>query len=389
MNLHEFQAKELLTRFGIPIPRGRIAASSREAASVARRLSFREFVVKAQIHAGEREGGGGIRFATSPDEVGTIAAELIGRRLITNQTGPTGQEVRWVYVEEAVPVARSFYCAAVVDRSRGQLILMTRDRDDQPSARGGNGAVVPLEIVGSTAEGDFERAASPFGLDPVQRSLLAKRLSQIAEAAVSLDAILVEISPLALTASGDFVALDAKVTIDDHALFRHPDIAALQDISQGEDNDPIVLAADRHQINYLKLDGDIGVVVNGAGLALATIDLLREAGGRPANFMDIRTTATSLDIAYAFGLIATNPRVRSVLVNVHGGGMQRCDTIADGIGIAFRRVGCSVPIVVRLAGNNAEFAATRLKSYGVSVIEASDMWQAANTAVELATRKAA
>lgn len=389
MNLHEFQAKELLTRFGIPIPRGRIAASSREAASVARRLSFREFVVKAQIHAGEREGGGGIRFATSPDEVGMIAAELIGRRLITNQTGPTGQEVRWVYVEEAVPVARSFYCAAVVDRSRGQLILMTRDRDDQPSARGGNGAVVPLEIVGSTAEGDFERAASPFGLDPVQRSLLAKRLSQIAEAAVSLDAILVEISPLALTASGDFVALDAKVTIDDHALFRHPDIAALQDISQGEDNDPIVLAADRHQINYLKLDGDIGVVVNGAGLALATIDLLREAGGRPANFMDIRTTATSLDIAYAFGLIATNPRVRSVLVNVHGGGMQRCDTIADGIGIAFRRVGCSVPIVVRLAGNNAEFAATRLKSYGVSVIEASDMWQAANTAVELATRKAA
>ena len=389
MNLHEFQAKELLARFGIPIPRGRIAASSREAASVARRLNFREFVVKAQIHAGEREGGGGIRFATSPDEVGTIAAELIGRRLITNQTGPAGEEVRWVYVEEAVPVARSFYCAAVVDRSRGQLILMTRDRDDRPFARGGDGAVVPLEIVGSTADGDFERAASPFGLDPVQRSLLAKRLSQIAEAAVSLDAILVEISPLALTASGDFVALDVKVTIDDHALFRHPDIAALQDISPGEDNDPIVLAADRHQINYLKLDGDIGVVVNGAGLALATIDLLHEAGGRPANFMDIRTTATSLDIAYAFGLIATNPRVRSVLVNVHGGGMQRCDTIADGIGIAFRRVGCSVPIVVRLAGNNAEFAATRLKSYGVSVIEASDMWQAANTAVELATRKAA
>lgn len=389
MNLHEFQAKELLTRFGIMIPRGRLAASGAEAASVARRLNVREFVVKAQIQAGERAAGGGIRFATSPDEVGTIAAEIIGRRLMTNQTGPAGEEVRWVYIEEAVPVVRSFYCAAVVDRSRGQLILVTRDRDDERSAGCGDGSVLPLEIVGSTARGDFDRAASPFGFEPVQRSLFAKRLSQIAEAAVSLDAILVEISPLALTPSGNFVALDAKVTIDDHALFRHPDIAALQDVNEGEDNDSVMLAADRHQINYLKLDGDIGVVVNGAGLALATLDLLHQAGGRAANFMDIRTTATSLDIAYAFGLIATNPQVRSVLVNVHGGGMQRCDTIADGIGIAFRRFGCSVPIVVRLAGNNAEFAATRLKSYGVSVVETADMWQAVNTAVQLATLKAA
>ncbi len=385
MNLHEFQAKELLAQFGIPIPRGRIAASPEEATSVARRLGFKMCVVKAQVHAGDRAASGGVRFATDPDNAGQLAADLIGKALVTSQTGPSGQRVRWVYVEEAVPFDLSIYCAVVVDQADGRLALMVRGRDGVA----GPGAVIRLELSDDGVTGDFERAARSLGLSPPRTFLLAKRLSQLAEAAVALDAMLVEVSPLVLTAGGEFVALDAKVSLDDNALFRHPDLAALREVSETEDGDPVELAADRHHINYVRLSGDIGVVVNGAGLALATLDLLREAGGQPANFMDIRTTATSLDIAYAFELIAANPRVRAVLVNVHGGGMQRCDTIADGIGIAVRRSGCAVPIVVRLAGNNAEFAATRLRSYGVPVRQSSDMWEAANTAVSLASRKAA
>ncbi len=385
MNLHEFQAKELLTQFGVPIPRGRIAASPAEAMSVARRLGLEQCVVKAQVHAGDRAANGGIRFTSGSDEAGKAAAELIGSPLVTSQTGPAGQQVRWVYVEEAVAFARNFYVAVLVDRSAGALILVARDRDADPNA----GSTVRLELSEQGVKGDFEEAALALRVEPSLVSLLAKRMSQIAEAAVALDAMLVEVSPLVLTPSGELVALDAKVNVDDSALFRHPDLVALREVSEAEHGDPVALAADLHQINYMRLDGDIGLVVNGAGLALTTLDLLHAAGGRPANFMDIRTTASTLDIAYAFELIAANPRVRAVLVNVHGGGMQRCDTIADGIGIAVRRRACPAPIVMRLAGNNAEFAASRFRSYGVPVIETGDMWEAANTAVQLATRKAA
>ncbi|MCL4768635.1 MAG: ADP-forming succinate--CoA ligase subunit beta [Hyphomicrobiaceae bacterium] len=394
MNLHEFQAKELLAQFGLPIPRGRIGGSAGEAEAVARRLGFDRCVVKAQVHAGGRAANGGVRLAASPTQAGRIAAELIGRPLVTNQTGPAGQQVRWVYIEEAVEFSRSLYSAVVVDRSAGEVLLITGDHGDagvmpRPGGAASPAACVKLRLSGDRVTGDFDGAASTYGLEPDVAALLAKRLAQLADAAVALDATMIEVSPLVLTQAGELVVLDAKVTVDDNALFRQSDLAALREASGFEDGDPVELAADRHQINYLKLNGDIGVVVNGAGLALATLDLLHEAGGRPANFMDIRTTATSLDIAYAFELIAANPRVRAVLVNVHGGGMQRCDTIADGIGIAVHRSGCAAPVVVRLAGNNAEFGAARLKSYGVPVIEAADMWEAAKRAAQLATRKAA
>lgn len=395
MNLHEFQAKELLAQFGIPIPRGRIAGSGPEAVSVARRLGLDGCMVKAQVHAGDRAANGGIRFAADPDEAGRMASQLIGRPLVTDQTGPAGQLVRWVYIEEAIDYERSLYCAIVVDMSAGQLMLITRSLDYAPSARdagderGPNTIVERLELTDDGVAGDFDGAARSLGMEPGCAALLARQLSQLAEAAVALDATLIEISPLVLTDDGTFMALDAKVILDDNALFRHPNLKALRDVSETDSGDPAELAAERHQINYLRLDGNVGVVVNGAGLALATLDLLQEAGGRPGNFMDIRTTATSLDIAYAFELIAANPRVQSVLVNVHGGGMQRCDTIADGIGIAVRRSGCAAPIVVRLAGNNAEFAAARLRSYGVPVLQAPDMWQAASMAVQLASRKVA
>ena len=391
MNLHEFQAKELLAQHGIPIPRGRIASNSGEAESLARRLGPGPYVVKAQVRAGDREASGGVRFAQTAAIAGRVAAELIGRPLITAQTGPRGQLVRWAYIEEVIPFVQSLYCAVVVDTTCGEIVLLAGDNGTvalgkRPRSQPAEISRTPLRLTRDAAAGDFESAARSSGINSALAPRLAKRMAQLADAAVALDATLVEVNPLAVTYDGDLVALDAKVTIDDNALFRHPDLAALHEVSETEDGDPIELGAQRHQINYVGLDGEIGVIVNGAGLALATLDVLADAGGRAANFMDVRTTATSLDIAYSLELIAANPRVRVVLVNVHGGGMQRCDTISDGIGIAMRRIGQSVPIVVRLAGNNAAFAADRLRSYGVEFTEAADIWDAAQKAVQLSKR---
>jgi succinyl-CoA synthetase beta subunit len=394
MKLHEFQAKELLSPFGVPIPHGRVAANAEDAERFARRLGSRKLVVKAQVHAGDRSAHGGIQFASDPGEVRSIAEHLIGRPLVTAQTGPAGQPVRWVYIEEAIEAARHLYCAVMVDRAAGELVLMASgdgganierrvSRDPSAIIR------VPVRLAGEAAEGDFAGAAQRIGLDGPAAQAATTLFEALARAAVALDATLVEINPLALTAEGRLIALDAKLIMDDNALFRHPDLAELRESSDSDEDDPAVLAADRHQLNYLRMDGNIGVVVNGAGLALATLDIVRDAGGLPANFMDIRTTATSLDIAYAFELILGNPRVRVILVNIHGGGMQRCDTVVDGIGIGVRRTGHSLPMVVRLAGNNAEFAYDRLKSYGIAYTEATDMWDAAARAVGLLKQEAA
>lgn len=391
MNLHEFQAKELLSQFGVPIPRGRIAASGSEADHLARRLGKGPFVIKAQVRAGERGASGGVHFASDPTEAGAIASRLIGHRLVTAQTGPRGQVIRWIYIEEAVPFTRSLYCAVLADAERGGLLLLAGENDNSSASlhvgpRSQAIVRTPVRLSRGQPAGDFERAARATGIDDALVPHVMKRMAQLVDAAVALDATLVEINPLAVTAGGDLVALDAKVTIDDNALFRHPDLAELREVSETEDGDPVELAAQHHQINYLRLDGNIGVIANGAGLALATLDILADAGGKAANFMDIRTTATSLDVAYGLELIAANRSVRAILVNVHGGGMQRCDTIADGIGIATRRAGVSLPLVVRLAGNNADFAITRLRSYGVAFTETRDIWDAAQTAVRAAKR---
>ncbi|MGH6815594.1 MAG: ADP-forming succinate--CoA ligase subunit beta [Hyphomicrobiaceae bacterium] len=393
MNLYEFQAKELLARFGIDIPRGRVADSAEDALKVAHRLAFPRFVVKAQVHAGERGAGGGIRFASDPADVATAAADLIGRTLATAQTGPGGQSVKWVYLEEAIAASFYIYAAVMLDRTEGQLVLLASAAggDDFERRVGEDPSLVvrvPLRVGERTATGEFAAAAGRIGMAGETARHLARLFETLAQAAVTLDATLIEINPLAATAEGRLVALDAKTILDDNALHRHPDLAALREAGPTELGDPLELAADRHQINYLRMDGDIGVVVNGAGLALATLDELIDAGGRPANFMDIRTTASSLDIAYGFELILSNPRTRAVLVNVHGGGMQRCDTIVEGIGVAVRRTGRSLPMVVRLAGNNAEFARTRLESYGIRFTEAADMGQAAACIVQLPAQEA-
>lgn len=390
MRLHEFQAKRLLTDHGLPVPRGAVAMTAAEAESVARDLGASPLAVKAQIHAGARGPAGGVRMAHGPAMVRSAAEAMLGQKLATAQTGETGLTVRRVYVEEGVKAEAAVYVALLIDPASGGLMLFG-------AAEGGED-VEERELAGSLRR---ERLALAIGREPddaelvaffgriglteptsVKAAALAKNLRR---AFIELDASLIEINPLAVTADGAILALDVKMTLDDNALFRHRELASLRDEDEA---DRLRLSAHRDQLNFVPLDGDIGLVSNGAGLGLATLDMVKAAGGRPANFMDIRTTATSLDIAHGFASLLDNPAIRTLLVNVHGGGMQSCDTIAEGLGVALRRSGRKLPIVVRLAGLNATFARSRLANFGCHVIEAGDMGEAARLAVSVAAGRA-
>ena len=390
MDLHEFQAKELLVRFGVDIPRARVVETAADAQRAAEGLGCRRFVIKAQIRAGDRARHGGLRVADSARAAGQEARAMLGRRIVTPQTPEAGELVKWVYVEEAVEAAQLLYAAVLLDRVSGRPLALA-------SAHGGDGIQeraerdpgivqsIPLMLRDGAADGDFAGLAGRIGLEGAALAGMVQLLRQLATAFTRLDASLIEVNPLALTAGAMLIALDAKLAIDDNALFRHADLRALRDFTVRDESDPVELEAQRHQINYIRMAGDIGVLVNGAGLALATLDMVCDAGGRPANFMDIRTTATSLDIARGFGLILDNPAVRSILVNIHGGGMQPCDTVAEGIGIAVRRHPArSVPIVISMAGNHAEFARTVLANTGVPHIACRTPWEAVQQAVACA-----
>lgn len=379
MDLHEFQAKELLVRYGVRIPRGRLAGTPVAAEAVAHALRARCFAVKAQVLAGDRNKHGGVRFADTPALVASEAGNLLGRQLATSQTSLLGLSVRWVYIEEAVDSAHLFYAAVVLDRTAGRPVLLASEHggdDIEQLAVGEPGIIkqIPLTLTAGNAEGDFVGLARRIGLDGPQLTAAERLFRRLATAFVALDATLLETNPLALIEGPEFVALDAKLTIDDNALFRHADLRGLRDFTVRDEGDPVELEAQRHQINYIRMGGDIGLVANGAGLALATLDMLCDAGGRPANFMDIRTTASSLDIARGVQLLLEDPAVRAILVNVHGGGMQACDTIAEGIGIAVRRSpGRTLPIVICMAGNHAEFAKKVLINTGVQHIACANM----------------
>jgi succinyl-CoA synthetase beta subunit len=386
MDLHEFQAKALLSRYGIPVPSGRLALTPAEAEAAARGIGGARFVVKAQVHAGGRGSSGGVRPAKGPGAVAREAQELIGRNLVTAQTPQEGLTVKKVYVEEAVNIARSLYAAVVIDGSAGRVALVGSSdggEEIEERHRGGKSRLeqVLLSIGSGAPEGDFIGFAKRLGLEDAQADKGAALFQKLAQAFVELDASLIEINPLAITPAGDFVAAGVRIILDDNALFRHADLANLH---EEDKQDSTELAAQRHQMNYLQMDGDIGVVVNGAGLALATLDSLRDSGGEPANFMDIRTTASSLDIARGFELLLAKPGLKAVLVNVHGGGMQRCDTIAEGIGIAIKRAGRVPPIVARFAGNNAEYARMLLGNYGIPFVPAPSIGEASEQAVSLA-----
>lgn len=386
MKLHEFQSKEILSRFGLTSPAGGVAITPEQARLIAIQIGVPELAVKAQIHAGGRGIAGGVKLVGSPAEAETAARALLGSRLVTQQSGPAGWLVKRVLVEAAARATRSLHLSLFVEPSIGGIMLMgsARGGDDiERRVRAGEAALERLFLGSGNGFPVAEVAAfaGRLGLEADQVVALSTLVKGLLRAFVELDASLIEINPLAITKDGKLLALDTKMSIDDNALHRQPAVAALRE------EDEIELRAQQHQLNYVRLDGDIGLAANGAGLGLATLDMVRAANGRPANFMDIRTTATSLDIAQGFGLVLDNPNVRALLINVHGGGMQPCDTVADGLGIAMRRTGRLLPTVVRLAGNNAEFARSRFENFGCRVIDCPDMWTAAKRAVAVAAAR--
>ncbi|WP_420347895.1 ADP-forming succinate--CoA ligase subunit beta [Pelagibius sp.] len=391
MNLHEHQAKEILRRYGVPSPAGSLASEGAAAAAAARSLGGASWAVKAQIHAGLRHDAGGVRMVSGPEAAGAAAGELLGNRLVTPQTGPRGKLVRSVYVEEAVGAARELYLAILVDRSRGRVAFLasrTGGSDIEDRAQAEPGSLRHLTVDGDLGFDPQAAAgmAADLGLEGRAASQAVEIMAALYKAFLELDASLIEINPLALTHEGGLTALDVKMVIDDNALFRHKDLAALRDV---EELDPSELEAQRFALNYVRLDGNIGVMVNGAGLALATLDLMKQQGGAPADFMDIRPEASRDQVAEGFRLLLRNPEIDAILVNVYGGGILRCDTVAEGIAAACKSEGLRVPLIVRAAGTNGELARKTLKAQGVTFTPAGSIGTAVASAVEAAGREAA
>lgn len=387
MNVHEYQAKEILSRWGVSVPRGKVAFTPEEAERVAEEVGGVSFVVKAQIHAGGRGKAGGIRRACSPQEVREVAAHLLGKYLVTPQTGPQGKRVEKVLVAEAVSIRQEFYFALTLDRGKACVALIA-------SREGG----VEIEAVAAERpEAILREVVDPaVGLFPFQVNRLAYRLGMetairqqfvsmgfaLYRAFLETDALLVEINPLALTEEGRLLALDAKMSFDDNALYRHPEIAALRDPSE---EDPRERIAREQGLSYVGLGGNIGCMVNGAGLAMATMDLIQYYGGEPANFLDVGGTADASRVAAAFRLILSDPHVRVVWVNIFGG-IVKCDVIAQGILDALREVPLRVPLVVRLEGTNVEQGRQMLEASGLNVLSARGLDEAAKKAVAVAKR---
>ena len=391
MNLHEHQAKTLLRDYGIPMPQGRLVSTAADAAVAANELGGASWAVKAQIHAGLRQKAGGVRVVGSAEEAADAAGALLGTRLVTPQTGAKGKLVRNVYVEQGAGYARELYLAVLVDRAAGRVAIIAAregggDIEDRVSADPGLMSRLVIDPdVGVDAE-----AALAFARDLGLTDGLDREAVQIMEGAyrafMDLDASLIEFNPLVVTNDGRLLALDAKMVIDDNALFRHRDLESLRD---EEELDPTEMEAKRFELNYVPLDGDIGVMVNGAGLALATVDLLEQHGGHPADFMDIRPEASREQIASGFRLLLANPRVKAILVNIYGGGILRCDTVAEGIAEACREAGLQVPLIVRAAGTNGELARKILVAQGVAATFADTLGEAAVMAAEAAGRGSA
>jgi succinyl-CoA synthetase beta subunit len=387
MNLHEYQSKDVFRSYGIAVPAGRVAANADEAVEVAKALGGKLWVVKAQVHAGGRGKAGGVKLARDVEEVRAAAAGMLGRRLVTKQTGAEGLPVDRVYIEAASEIAREIYLSLTLNRELGRITLIA-------SAAGG----MDIEEVAARTPDKILSVVihPPTGLMPWQCRRLAFALELNDEQArefqsmmmalyrlyIEKDASLVEVNPLIVTKAGALVALDAKINIDSNAMFRHKELAALRDPNQ---EDPMERRASEHDLNYVSLDGDIACMVNGAGLAMATMDLIKLHGGRPANFLDVGGGATSERVAAAFELILSNTHVRAILVNIFGG-IVRCDLIAEGVVNAVRKVGVKVPVVVRLEGTNAEKAREILAKSRLEITAASDLTDAARKVVSLAGR---
>ncbi|MFQ5427910.1 MAG: ADP-forming succinate--CoA ligase subunit beta [Thermodesulfobacteriota bacterium] len=386
MNIHEYQAKELLGKFGVPVPKGSIAFTPAEAVEASKEFLSEDggvCVVKAQIHAGGRGKAGGVKLARSEQEVLEHAKSILGATLVTHQTGPEGKEVKKLLIEEGCDIKKEFYLGLVVDRATERVAVMA-------SPEGG----MEIEVVAAKSpEKIFKEIIDPAtGLIPFQGRKLAfalglekpsinkfvKLLTSLYNAFTASDCAMVEINPLVLTGSGDLIALDAKLGFDDSALFRHKDIEALRDL---DEEDPGEIEASRYDLNYVSLDGHIGCMVNGAGLAMATMDIIKLYGGNPANFLDVGGGAQQEQVTAAFKILVGDPRVKGLFVNIFGG-IMRCDIIAEGIVAAAKEVGLNVPLVVRLQGTNVDEGKEILARSGIDIITADKMDDAARKAVE-------
>jgi succinyl-CoA synthetase beta subunit len=382
MNIHEYQAKELLAKFGVAVPRGGVAYSAGEAVEVARRLGGPVWVVKAQIHAGGRGKAGGVKLARSEDEVAAAARAMLGKKLVTHQTGPEGRDVKRVYVEEGCDIARELYLGALIDRDTGRVTLIASTEGgveiEEVAARAPE-KVLRVAIDPASGIQPFHARNIAFGLDlrGGQIAVAVKFVTGLYQAFCELDASVAEINPLVVTGSGSLVALDAKMGFDDNALFRHPEIEALRD---EDEEDPTELEAGKHGLHYLKLDGNIGCMVNGAGLAMATMDIIKLHGAGPANFLDVGGGATRERVAAAFRLILRDPNVEGILVNIFGG-IMRCDVIAEGVVGAARQVNLHVPLVVRLEGTNVDLGKRILQQSGLPIVTGENLVDAAEKVV--------
>jgi succinyl-CoA synthetase beta subunit len=389
MKIHEYQAKAILSNYGVTVPRGKVACTKEEAWKIAQELGGL-VVVKAQIHAGGRGKGGGIRLAHTPDEARAIADSILGMQLVTHQTGPEGQTVKRVLVEEGLKIRQEYYLGIAIDRDAGKVVVMA-------SREGGVdiekvAAEKPELILKETLEPGlgltpFQARKLAFGLDlPAKLAPAAVRfMHSLYQAFDAADASLAEINPLLLTEDGRFYALDAKINFDDNALYRHPRIRELRDT---DEEDPLEVEAGKHGLSYIKLDGNVGCMVNGAGLAMATMDIIKLAGGAPANFLDVGGGATADQVRKAFGIILSDSNVEAVLINIFGG-IMRCDIVARGVVEAAKSMRLEVPIVVRLEGTNLEQGQEILQASGLSLTVASGMQDAAEKVVRLASRSLA
>jgi succinyl-CoA synthetase beta subunit len=385
MKIHEYQAKELLRGYGIPVPRGKAAATPKEAREAAEELQGKT-VVKAQIHAGGRGKGGGVKPAASPDEAFAAARAILGMQLVTHQTGPEGKKVRSVLVEEASAVRKELYLSLVVDRSRGRECVVF-----MASEAGG----MDIEQVAATTPEKIVRCAvhpvvgfSPFqarklsaalGLDAEQRKPFAEIVRNLYRLFLEKDCSLLEINPLAITEDGRLLALDTKINFDDDGLYRHPEIREMRD---PDEEDPLEVAAKNAAVNYIKLDGNVGCMVNGAGLAMTTMDMIKMAGGEPANFLDVGGGASAEQIEKAFRILTSDPNVKCILVNIFGG-ILRCDRVSAGLIQAAKNIEMKLPMVVRLQGTNAEEGRRMLQESGLRFTVADGLYETAEKAVAM------
>jgi succinyl-CoA synthetase beta subunit len=390
MKIHEYQAKEILRGFGVVVPRGKLVQSPAEAIAAAKELMAGGkpvCVVKAQIHAGGRGKGGGVKIAKSPEEAGQLFSKMHGMQLVTHQTGPQGQKVRKIYIEEGVDIARELYLGVTLDRgsSRNTFIASSEGGVEIEEVAAKHPEKILREIIDPVVGlAGFQSRDLAFGLGLSGSAVnsFVKFAGAMYRAYLETDASIVEINPLVVTKQGEVIALDAKMTFDDNALFRHKDIAALRD---PDEEDPREAQAKEHDLSYVGLSGNIGCMVNGAGLAMATMDMIKLAGGQPANFLDVGGGADEQKVTAAFKLLLSDPQVKAVLVNIFGG-IMRGDVIAAGIIAASKQVRLSVPLVVRLEGTNVEQGRALLASSGLPIINADDLGDAARKAVAAAAR---